>query len=213
MSLKALRRRYRLPRCRARRLHGRPGPRRRRGRRRRRQDRAARRGEGAVLRARPARACSSGPWPPAACGSAPTTPSLADRDVHFVCVGTPQRKGENAADLTYVDSAFGEPGQAPVVGDARRRQVDRAGGHRGPPAGHAARDRPGRRRRHAGLEPGVPARGLRGEGHAAPRPPGLRRGGRRGRRAGHRAARRGVRDDDLRRHAAAGHRLPHRRAW
>ncbi|WP_460446318.1 UDP-glucose dehydrogenase family protein [Angustibacter aerolatus] len=33
---------------------------------------------------------------------------LADRDVHFVCVGTPQRKGENAADLTYVDSAFGE---------------------------------------------------------------------------------------------------------
>jgi UDPglucose 6-dehydrogenase len=28
--------------------------------------------------------------------------------VHFVCVGTPQRKGEYAADLTYVDSAFTE---------------------------------------------------------------------------------------------------------
>ena len=27
-------------------------------------------------------------------------------DVHFVCVGTPQRKGELAADLTYVESAF-----------------------------------------------------------------------------------------------------------
>lgn len=26
-------------------------------------------------------------------------------DVHFVCVGTPQRKGSNAADLTYVDAA------------------------------------------------------------------------------------------------------------
>jgi UDPglucose 6-dehydrogenase len=33
---------------------------------------------------------------------------VADCSVHFVCVGTPQRKGENAADLTYVDAAFGE---------------------------------------------------------------------------------------------------------
>ena len=37
--------------------------------------------------------------------------SMADAEgaqVHFVCVGTPQRKGEYAADLTYVDSAFYE---------------------------------------------------------------------------------------------------------
>ena len=27
-------------------------------------------------------------------------------DVHFVCVGTPQKKGEYAADMTFVDSAF-----------------------------------------------------------------------------------------------------------
>ncbi len=27
-------------------------------------------------------------------------------DVHFVCVGTPQKQGEYAADLTYVDAAF-----------------------------------------------------------------------------------------------------------
>jgi UDPglucose 6-dehydrogenase len=27
-------------------------------------------------------------------------------DVHFVCVGTPQRKGEYAADVSYVDAAF-----------------------------------------------------------------------------------------------------------
>ncbi|HLY34564.1 MAG TPA: UDP-glucose 6-dehydrogenase, partial [Jatrophihabitantaceae bacterium] len=27
-------------------------------------------------------------------------------DVHFVCVGTPQRKGELAADMSYVQAAF-----------------------------------------------------------------------------------------------------------
>ena len=31
---------------------------------------------------------------------------LADADVHFICVGTPQVKGGNAADLTYVNSAL-----------------------------------------------------------------------------------------------------------
>jgi len=30
----------------------------------------------------------------------------ADADVHFVCVGTPQRRGENAADLSYIESAM-----------------------------------------------------------------------------------------------------------
>ena len=30
---------------------------------------------------------------------------LSNADVHFICVGTPQVKGGNAADLTYVDSA------------------------------------------------------------------------------------------------------------
>lgn len=35
-----------------------------------------------------------------------TDMSLAQgREVHFVCVGTPQKKGENAADMTYVDAA------------------------------------------------------------------------------------------------------------
>ena len=29
-------------------------------------------------------------------------------DVHFVCVGTPQKKGEYAADMTYVDAAFSD---------------------------------------------------------------------------------------------------------
>lgn len=31
--------------------------------------------------------------------------AAAGSSVHFVCVGTPQKKGENAADLTYVDAA------------------------------------------------------------------------------------------------------------
>ena len=48
------------------------------------------------------------------------TDSVADvqgADVHFVCVGTPQKAGENAADMTYVDAAMAdllkvvEPGQ------------------------------------------------------------------------------------------------------
>lgn len=34
--------------------------------------------------------------------------SAAGSEVHFICVGTPQKKGENAADLTYVDSAIAE---------------------------------------------------------------------------------------------------------
>ena len=35
-----------------------------------------------------------------------TEPSAAaDATMHFICVGTPQRKGENAADLTYVRAA------------------------------------------------------------------------------------------------------------
>src|SRR5438067_9120497 len=29
----------------------------------------------------------------------------AQADVHFLCVGTPQKKGEYAADMTYVDAA------------------------------------------------------------------------------------------------------------
>jgi UDPglucose 6-dehydrogenase len=31
--------------------------------------------------------------------------ALADADVHFICVGTPQQRGEFAADLTYVDAS------------------------------------------------------------------------------------------------------------
>src|SRR3954466_9370000 len=30
---------------------------------------------------------------------------LADLDVHFLCVGTPQKQGEYAADMSYVDAS------------------------------------------------------------------------------------------------------------
>ena len=33
---------------------------------------------------------------------------VADCDVHFLCVGTPQKKGAFAADLSYVDTAIGQ---------------------------------------------------------------------------------------------------------
>ena len=64
-------------------------------RRRRGQDRQARLGRGSVLRARAARAAAPST---ADCGrlrfTTPTKRSRRSRDVHFVCVGTPQRKGE-----------------------------------------------------------------------------------------------------------------------
>src|SRR5690242_1978638 len=31
--------------------------------------------------------------------------AAAGSAVHFICVGTPQKKGENSADMTYVDEA------------------------------------------------------------------------------------------------------------
>ncbi|MHA7191232.1 UDP-glucose dehydrogenase family protein [Arthrobacter sp. MDT2-16] len=62
-------------------------------------------------------------------------------EVHFLCVGTPQRKGEYAADLRHVDGAFAalldslEPGNVVVgkstvpVGTAARLAEDLAGRH------------------------------------------------------------------------------------
>ncbi|MFT4009346.1 MAG: UDP-glucose/GDP-mannose dehydrogenase family protein [Nocardioidaceae bacterium] len=40
--------------------------------------------------------------------------AAAGADVHFICVGTPQKRGEFAADMSYVDAAF--LGLAPYVG-------------------------------------------------------------------------------------------------
>jgi UDPglucose 6-dehydrogenase len=56
-------------------------------------------------------------------------------DVHFVCVGTPQKKGEYAADMAYVDAAFtaliphAKQGSL-LVGSRRSRPARRSGSRR-----------------------------------------------------------------------------------
>ena len=61
---------------------------------------------GADLRARPGRAAAHEPRRPAGCASPPRIDEVAEfGDVHFLCVGTPQKTGEYAADMTYVDAA------------------------------------------------------------------------------------------------------------
>ncbi|MEH0110263.1 UDP-glucose/GDP-mannose dehydrogenase family protein [Tersicoccus sp. MR15.9] len=42
---------------------------------------------------------------------------IAGARAHFVCVGTPQRRGENAADLRYVDAAFSSAAEHLAPGD------------------------------------------------------------------------------------------------
>ncbi len=135
--------------------------------------------QGAVLRARLRRAAERDAGHRAGCAFTTDIADAAGAQVHFVCVGTPQKRGEYAADLRYVEAAVESLLAVLAPGRPRRREVDRAGGHGGA-AGRAGRGQGARRA--AGLEPGVPARGLRRPGHPAPRPAGLRPAGRRRRR-------------------------------
>ena len=96
-----------------------------------------------------------------------TTDMVAARgnSVHFVCVGTPQRTGENAADMTYVNAAVQGlvPHLAPgdlVVGKSTvpvGNGVAIGGRHRGYPADRNAR-----------LESRVPPGRVRGARHPLP---------------------------------------------
>ena len=139
--------RHRLPRRHPRRLHGRAGLRGPRPRRRPGQDRRARRRPGAVLRARPRRAARASTSTRAGCASPrPYEEAAAFGDVHFVCVGTPQKQGEYAADLRYVDARRRRARPAPAAAVPGRRQVDGAGRHRGPARRAAARARARRAR-------------------------------------------------------------------
>ena len=159
--------RLRLPRRRPRRLHGQARPRRRRHRRRR----GPGRGAGPAAEApfyEPglpellAEALATGRLPFTTDAAA-----AAGAEVHFVCVGTPQKQGENAADLTLRRRRRRGPAAAPERRRRGRRQVHRAGRHRGA-AGRADRAS-GARRPTLLVEPGVPPRGPRGRGHPAPR--------------------------------------------
>ncbi len=168
--------RHRLPRRHPRRLHGRA---RLRGRRRRR-------------RRRPRSSSSTGAWcrssSPTAAAAAQARrdrrlrfgTSLAEAaafaDVHFVCVGTPSSAAGSPPTPSYVEAVVDGAGPAPapgalVVGKSTV-PVGTAAPLRDPvlPAGPAGD------RRRAGVEPGVPARGLRGRRHPAPRPARRRHG-------------------------------------
>ena len=96
-------------------------------------------------------------------------------DVHFVCVGTPQREGAYAADLSQLTACIDALGPAAGPALPGGRQID-GPGRDGGDAGRAAGG-PGAGRGHvrARVESGVPARGARRPGHAAARPD--RRGG------------------------------------
>ena len=87
----------------------------------------------------------------------------------FIAVGTPSRRGDGHADLTYVFAAAEEIAARAQAPDPGRDQVDRAGRHRPQAAEdlrHAAAGPDDRRR----LQPGVPARGLGDRGLPAARP-------------------------------------------
>ena len=114
--------------------------------------------------------------PRAACASRPATPRPRSS---ATCTSSgsalPQKKGEFAADVSALDAVIDN--LAPLL----TRPTIIAGKSTVPvgtgrPAGRPGpRARPGGRGRRALLEPRVPARGLRGRGHAAPRPAGDRR--------------------------------------
>ena len=133
----------------------------------------------------------------------------ADAVVHFICVGTPQKRNENAADLTYVRSAVDSILPLLKPGDVVVGKSTVPVGTAESVADRIEEREPGRR---AGLEPGVPPRGPRGRGHDAPRPAGLRLPRRRGRHAGGGRPRRGVRRRAGRRHPQDRDRPGHRPA-
>ena len=66
-------------------------------------------------------------------------------DVHFLGVGTPQKKGEYGADLRHVHSVIDDTGAAADAARGDRRQVDRPGGN----GGRTGRARQGARARRA----------------------------------------------------------------
>ena len=92
-------------------------------------------------------------------------------DAVFIAVGTPTRRGDGHADLTYVMAAAEEvrKGADRLLGD--RHQIDRARGHQPPRPRGGGRGQPDSRVRR-GVEPRVPARGRGDRGFHEARPRG-----------------------------------------
>ena len=100
--------------------------------------------------------------------------ALAGAQAVFIAVGTPTRRGDGHADLTYVMEAAEEVAQKVARLRGHRHQVDGARGHQcpRPRRGGRRQSRSGFRR---GLEPRIPARGCGDRRFHAPRPRHRRR--------------------------------------
>ena len=98
-------------------------------------------------------------------------------DAVFIAVGTPSRRGDGHADLSFVYQAAREIAAALVRLHGGGDQVDGAGGHRRRGRAHHPRDRPEARFRGR-VEPGIPARGGGDRRLQAPRPDRHRHRGR-----------------------------------
>ena len=96
-------------------------------------------------------------------------------DVHFICVGTPQRADSLAADLSLCGDGRVTAGSASDPQGTDRRQVHRAGRHRRVDRAVGTSSRPGRAGRRGRLDPGVPPGRLRRRRRPAPQPGHLRR--------------------------------------
>ena len=94
---------------------------------------------------------------------------VAEADAVFIAVGTPSRRGDGHADLSYVYAAAqGDRRRARRL-HRRRHQIDRAGRHRRRGRAHHPRGAAGRRCRGR-LQPGIPARRRGDPGLQASRP-------------------------------------------
>ena len=131
-------------------------------------------------------------------------------DLHFLCVGTPQKPEGLGADVSQVEAAV--DGARPPPRPARRlagRQVDRPRRHRRAPGrARLAALAPAGDDALLAWNPEFLREGFARRGHPAPRPDRARRR----RRPRREAAARLLRPDDRRRHAGRGHRLRDRRA-
>ncbi len=109
--------------------------------------------------------------------SPPTWPTgVEGAEAVFIAVGTPARRGDGHADLTYVFDAVRELAKVDQAGNGRGDQVDRPGRDRRQDRGDPARG--GRRGRIGRVQPRIPARRRGDRRLQASRPDRRRRRGR-----------------------------------
>ena len=97
----------------------------------------------------------------------PDEPPWRGADAVFIAVGTPSRRGDGHADLTYVFAAAEEIAAGPRRLYRHRHQIDRAGRHQPQGRRDHPQDAAGCAVRR-GLQPGIPARRLGDRGFPRP---------------------------------------------